>query len=41
MSGRAAMAEAFLTPTALDVLAHACVAVHGTPHDLMEGAPIT
>lgn len=31
------MAEAFETTAALDVLAHVCVAVHGTPRELMEG----
>ena len=31
------MAEAFQTQAALEVLAHVCVVVHGTPHDLIEG----
>ena len=31
------IAEAFTSTAALDVLAHVCVAVHGTPGELMEG----
>ena len=31
------MAYAFVTPAALEVLAQVCVAIHGTPHNLMEG----
>ena len=31
------IAEAFQTPAALEVRARVCVAVHGTPSELMEG----